>query len=167
MITGDECGQSFLTFVSRLKENPRKTLTRKLIRPVIEPGPAAWKVTMFSLDYKGGLGPTGGLEFRCRQGAFVVGNVGIFFRVSSGYSSFPNLISSTLSSSRFPAPQFHAIYYSHSIILCHPSPHPWLGNISCVWSTNSILSYLLMGGGRGRDTHHVHLHWTWVLANIV
>ena len=101
-----------------------------------------------------------GLEFRCRQGAFVVGNVGIFFRVSSGYSSFPNLISSTLSSSRFPAPQFHAIYYSHSIILCHPSPHPWLGNISCVWSTNSILSYLLMGGGRGRDTHHVHLHWT-------
>ena len=54
MITGDECGSNFLIFVIRLRENPGKASTRKLTRPRIEPGPAAWEVTMVHLDHSGG-----------------------------------------------------------------------------------------------------------------
>ena len=51
-ITGDEYGPNFLTFVLRLRENPeKKTSTRKLTRPGIEPGSAAWELTMLSLDH--------------------------------------------------------------------------------------------------------------------
>ena len=57
MISGDECGVYFPTFVLRLRENPGKTSTRKLTWPGIEPGPAAWEVTMLllGLDHSGGL----------------------------------------------------------------------------------------------------------------
>ena len=55
MITGDECDPNFLTFVLRLRENPGKISTRKLTRSGIEPGPAAWEVTMLPLDHSGGL----------------------------------------------------------------------------------------------------------------
>ena len=48
-ITGDSCNPNILTFVYG------KISTRKLIRPEIEPGPAAWEVTMLHLDYSGGL----------------------------------------------------------------------------------------------------------------
>ena len=54
MIIGDECGPHFLTFVLWLRETPGKTSTRKLTRPGIEPGPAAWEVTILSLDDSGG-----------------------------------------------------------------------------------------------------------------
>ena len=54
MITVDECGPNFLKFVLRLRENPGKTSTRKLTRPWMEPGPAAWEVTMLPLDHSGG-----------------------------------------------------------------------------------------------------------------
>ena len=54
MITGDEYGPNFLTFLLRLRENPAKTSTRKLTRPGIEPGPAAWEVTISPLDHSGG-----------------------------------------------------------------------------------------------------------------
>ena len=54
MITGDKCGPNFLIFVLRLRENPWKTSTRKLIRPGIELGPAAWEVKTLPLDYSGG-----------------------------------------------------------------------------------------------------------------
>ena len=50
MMTGDECGPNFLTFVFRLRENPRKTQTRKLTQPGIERKSAAWEVTMLPLD---------------------------------------------------------------------------------------------------------------------
>ena len=40
MITGEECGPDFLSFVLRLRENG-KISTRKLILPEIEPGLAA------------------------------------------------------------------------------------------------------------------------------
>ena len=40
MITEDECGPNLLTFVLRLRENPGKTVTRKLTRPENEPGTA-------------------------------------------------------------------------------------------------------------------------------
>ena len=54
MSPGDECGQNVLTFVLQLRKNPAKTSTRKLTRPGIEPGPAAWEVTMLPLDHSGG-----------------------------------------------------------------------------------------------------------------
>ena len=49
--TGDECGPNFLTLVLRLMENPEKPSTRKLIRPGIAPGPAAWLVTVLPTDH--------------------------------------------------------------------------------------------------------------------
>ena len=49
LITEDECGPNFLTFVLRLRENPGKTSTRKFTRPGIELGSAAWEVT--TLDH--------------------------------------------------------------------------------------------------------------------
>ena len=39
VITRDECGPNFLTFVIRRRENPGKNSTRKLTRPGIGPGP--------------------------------------------------------------------------------------------------------------------------------
>ena len=39
MVSGDKCGLNYLTFVLQLKENPRKTSTRKLTRPGFEPTP--------------------------------------------------------------------------------------------------------------------------------
>ena len=38
--TGDECDLNFLTFVLQLTKKPGKNLTKKLIRPGMEPGPA-------------------------------------------------------------------------------------------------------------------------------
>ena len=58
MITRDECGQNLLTFVLRLRENPRKTLTRKFIRPGIEPASAGREVTTLPLDHSGVLWTT-------------------------------------------------------------------------------------------------------------
>ena len=55
MITGDECGPDFLTFVLRMRENPGKTSTRKLTRPGIETVLAVLEVTILPLDYSGGL----------------------------------------------------------------------------------------------------------------
>ena len=44
MIIEHGFGPNFLTFVLRLREKSGKTSTRKLTRPGIEPGPAAWEV---------------------------------------------------------------------------------------------------------------------------
>ena len=53
MITGDECGQTFLIFVLRLRENSGKNLNQEIHQPGIEPGPAAWEVTMLPIDHSG------------------------------------------------------------------------------------------------------------------
>ena len=54
IITGDECGPNFLTFILWLRKSPGKPSTRKLTQPGIEPGSAAWKVTLLPLEYSGG-----------------------------------------------------------------------------------------------------------------
>ena len=54
MITEDECGPNFLTFVLRLRENPgKKNSSRKLTRPRTEARSAAWEVTMLPLNHSG------------------------------------------------------------------------------------------------------------------
>ena len=50
IITGEECGPNFLTFL-RLRENLGETSTRKLTPPVIEPGSPPWEITMLLIDH--------------------------------------------------------------------------------------------------------------------
>ena len=52
IITGDECGPNLSYDWGKI---PEKISTRKLTRPSIEPGPAAWEVTMLPLDHNDGL----------------------------------------------------------------------------------------------------------------
>ena len=61
MITEDECGPNFLTFVLRLRENPGKNLNHKIDPTGIEPGTAAWEVTMLPLDHNGSRFRSGNL----------------------------------------------------------------------------------------------------------
>ena len=51
MITGDEFGPNVLTFWLTVEGKPQKTSTKKLTRPGIEPGAAAWEVTMLPLNH--------------------------------------------------------------------------------------------------------------------
>ena len=56
MISGDGWGLSFPEICLTVEEKPRRKPQRgKLNRPVIEPAPAAGKVTMLPLDQSGGL----------------------------------------------------------------------------------------------------------------
>ena len=54
MIPGDECGPNFLTFVLQLRENPKKSSTRKLTLPGIRPGPAVSEAMTLLLDHNNG-----------------------------------------------------------------------------------------------------------------
>ena len=53
MIIGDQCGPNFLIFDLRLREKPGKYLNQETTWPGIEPGPAAWEITMLPLDHSG------------------------------------------------------------------------------------------------------------------
>ena len=55
MMTGEECGRTFLTFILQLKKATEKTSTMKLTRSAIEPGPAGGEATTLPLDPRGGL----------------------------------------------------------------------------------------------------------------
>ena len=70
----DECGPNILIFVLRLRDNPGKTSSRKLTRPGIEPGPAAWEVTMLPVDHSGGQLHACYMSCPCQSSRFKIPN---------------------------------------------------------------------------------------------
>ena len=89
---------------------------------------------------------------RCHQGDNCGEQFRDFLWVFLGLSRFPN--SNIL---HFSIPPLHVTSYSHSFILCHPSPHSSLGNIVGVTHHRCIIIVYWFSGLSG--AHSIKLSY--------